>query len=244
MEKCGLHQRTGFKKTTAINNDMLTTESLQFLDDLKINNNRDWFQDNKKRYEIFKKDYHQLVSDFLDVMKPLDPSLELLEIKNCTFRINRDIRFSKDKTPYKAHLGVWMSPGAKGANRAGYYVHIEKGASFIAGGFYSPDAEDLKKVRKEIAFFHDDLEAILADKNFRKEFGSLDINENNSLKSMPRGYEKDHPAIEFLKLKSFNATQKFDIKEVTQKDFVAKISKKLIALKPLNEFINRALETE
>lgn len=223
---------------------MLTKDSLQFLDDLKKNNNRDWFQDNKKRYEIFKKDYHQLVSDFLDAMKPLDPSLELLEIKNCTFRINRDIRFSKDKSPYKAHLGVWMSTGAKGANCAGYYVHIEKGASFIAGGFYSPEAEDLKKVRKEIAFFHDDLEAILADKNFKKEFGSLDVNETNSLKSMPRGYEKDHPAIEFLKLKSFTATQKYDIAEVTQKDFVAKMSKKLIALKPLNEFINRALETE
>ena len=223
---------------------MLTKESLQFLDDLKKNNNRDWFQDNKKRYEIFKKDYHQLVSDFLDVMKPLDPSLELLEVKNCTFRINRDIRFSKDKSPYKAHLGVWMSTGAKGANRAGYYVHIEKGASFIAGGFYSPEAADLKKVRKEIAFFHEDLEAILADKNFKKEFGSLDINETNSLKSMPRGYEKDHPAIEFLKLKSFTATQKYDISEVTQKDFVAKMSKKLITLKPLNEFINRALETD
>ncbi|QOG03897.1 DUF2461 domain-containing protein [Flavobacterium sp. MDT1-60] len=223
---------------------MLTKESLQFLDDLKKNNNRDWFQDNKKRYEIFKKDYHQLVSDFLDVMKPLDPSLELLEVKNCTFRINRDIRFSKDKSPYKAHLGVWMSTGAKGANRAGYYVHIEKGASFIAGGFYSPEAADLKKVRKEIAFFHDDLEAILADKNFKKEFGSLDVNETNSLKSMPRGYEKDHPAIEFLKLKSFTATQKYDIAEVTQKDFVAKMSKKLIALKPLNEFINRALDTD
>lgn len=223
---------------------MLTKESLQFLDDLKKNNNRDWFQDNKKRYEIFKKDYHQLVSDFLDVMKPLDPSLELLEVKNCTFRINRDIRFSKDKSPYKAHLGVWMSTGAKGANRAGYYVHIEKGASFIAGGFYSPEAEDLKKVRKEIAFFHEDLEAILADKNFKKEFGSLDINETNSLKSMPRGYEKDHPAIDFLKLKSFTATQKYDIAEVTQKDFVVKMSKKLIALKPLNEFINRALDTD
>jgi uncharacterized protein (TIGR02453 family) len=223
---------------------MLTKESLQFLDDLKKNNNRDWFQENKKRYEVFKKDYHQLVSAFLDAMKPLDPSLELLEVKNCTFRINRDIRFSKDKSPYKAHLGVWMSTGAKGANRAGYYVHIEKGASFIAGGFYSPEAEDLKKVRKEIAFFHDDLEAILADKNFKKEFGSLDINETNSLKSMPRGYEKDHPAIEFLKLKSFTATQKYDIAEVTQKDFVAKMSKKLIALKPLNEFINRALEMD
>ncbi|WP_406844445.1 DUF2461 domain-containing protein [Flavobacterium soyae] len=223
---------------------MLTKESLQFLDDLKKNNNRDWFQDNKKRYEIFKKDYHQLVSDFLDVMKPLDPSLELLEVKNCTFRINRDIRFSKDKSPYKAHLGIWLSSGAKGLNRSGYYVHIEKGASFIAGGFYSPEAEDLKKVRKEIAFFHDDLEAIVADKNFKKEFGSLDVDENNSLKNPPRGYEKDHPAIEFLKLKSFTASQKYDISEVTQKDFVSKMSKKLIALKPLNEFINRALDTD
>ena len=223
---------------------MLTKESLQFLDDLKKNNNREWFQDNKKRYEIFKKDYHQLVSDFLDVMKPLDPSLELLEVKNCTFRINRDIRFSKDKSPYKAHLGVWLSSGAKGQNRSGYYVHIEKGASFIAGGFYSPEPDQLKKVRKEIAFFHDDLEAILADKNFKKEFGNLDVNETNSLKNPPRGYEKDHPGIDFLKLKSFTATQKYDISGVNQKDFVAKMSKKLIALKPLNEFINRALETD
>ncbi|OUL61294.1 DUF2461 domain-containing protein [Flavobacterium sp. AJR] len=223
---------------------MLTKESLQFLDDLKTNNNRDWFLENKKRYEIFKKDYHQLVADFLDAMKPMDPSLELLEVKNCTFRINRDIRFSKDKSPYKAHLGVWLSTGVKGQNRAGYYLHIEKGASFIAGGFYSPEAEDLKKVRKEIAFFHDDLEAIIADKNFKKEFGSLDVTETNSLKNPPRGYEKDHPAIEFLKLKSFTATQKYDIKEVTQKDFVAKMSQKLITLKPLNEFINRALTTD
>lgn len=223
---------------------MLTKESLQFLDDLKRNNNREWFQENKKRYEVFKKDYHQLVSDFLDAMKPLDASLELLEIKDCTFRINRDIRFSKDKSPYKAHLGVWLSSGAKGANRSGYYVHIEKGASFIAGGFYSPDSDELKKVRKEIAFFYDDLQEILNDKNFKKEFGSLDVNENNSLKSMPRGYEKDHPAIEFLKLKSFTATQPYDISEVTQKDFVKKMSQKLIALKPLNHFINRALETE
>jgi len=223
---------------------MLTKESLQFLDDLKANNNRDWFQDNKKRYEIFKKNYHQLVTDFLDAMKPLDSSLELLQVKDCTFRINRDIRFSKDKSPYKAHLGVWLSSGAKGANRSGYYVHIEKGASFIAGGFYSPDSEELKKVRKEIAFFYDDLEEILKEKNFKKEFGSLDINENNSLKSMPRGYEKDHPAIEFLKLKSFTVSQKYDISEVTKKDFVAKMSQRLITLKPFNEFINRALETE
>ncbi len=223
---------------------MLSKDSLKFLEDLKANNNRDWFLDNKKRYEVFKKDYHQLVSDFLDAMKPLDSSLEMLEVKHCTFRINRDIRFSKDKSPYKAHLGIWLSSGVKGWNRSGYYVHIEKGASFIAGGFYCPEAEDLKKVRKEIAYFYEDLEEILNNKNFTKEFGDFDKNESNVLKKPPRGYEKDHPAIEFLKLKSFETTHKFDIDEVTKEDFVTTMSKKLILLKPLNDFINRALTSE
>jgi uncharacterized protein (TIGR02453 family) len=223
---------------------MLSKDSLEFIEDLKNNNNRDWFLDNKKRYEVFKKDYHQLVASFLDVMKPLDPSLEMLEVKNCTFRINRDIRFSKDKSPYKSHLGVWISSGTKGQSRAGYYVHMEKGASFIAGGFYAPEAEDLKKVRQEIAYFHEDLEEILLDESFKKEFGDFDRNEKSILKNGPKGYEKDHPAIELLKLKSFETSQRFDISEVAQKDFVSKMSKKLILLKPLNEFINRALATE
>lgn len=223
---------------------MLSKDSVQFLDDLKANNNREWFLDNKKRYEIFKKDYQQLVSDFLDVMKPLDPSLEMLEVKNCTFRINRDIRFSKDKSPYKDHLGVWLSSGSKGMNRSGYYVHIARTGSFIAGGFYCPEAEDLKKVRKEIAYFYEDLEEILKEKNFKKEFGDFDRNETNVLKNPPRDYEKNHPAIEFLKLKSFETSQKFDIDEVTKVGFVAKMSKKLIVLKPLNDFINRAVTSE
>lgn len=223
---------------------MLSKETLQFLDDLKTNNNRDWFLENKKRYEAFKKDYHQLVTDFLDTMKPLDPSLEMLEVKNCTFRINRDIRFSKDKSPYKSHLGVWLSSGAKGQNRSGYYIHIENGGSFIAGGLYCPEADDLKKVRKEIAYFHEDLEKILDEKSFKKEFETFDRTEKNTLKNPPRGYEKNHPAIEFLKLKSFESSQEFDISEVTKKDFVTTMSKKLIALKPLNDFINRALTSE
>jgi uncharacterized protein (TIGR02453 family) len=223
---------------------MLSKDTLQFLEDLKANNNREWFLENKKRYEAFKKDYHQLVSDFLDAMKPLDSSLEMLEVKNCTFRINRDIRFSKDKTPYKTHLGVWLSSGSKGLNRAGYYVHINKEASFIAGGFYMPEAEDLKKVRKEIAFFHEDLEAILSEKNFKREFVDFDRNERSMLKNPPRGYEKDHPAIELLKLKSFETSQKFDISEVLDKNFVAKMSQKLIVLKPLIDFMNRALAAD
>ncbi|MDI6046496.1 DUF2461 domain-containing protein [Flavobacterium yafengii] len=223
---------------------MLSKDTLQFLDDLKANNNRDWFLENKKRYEAVKKDYQQLVGDFLDAMKPLDPSLEMLEVKNCTFRINRDIRFSKDKTPYKSHLGVWLSSGAKGMNRSGYYLHLEKGASFIAGGLYCPESVDLKKMRKEIAYFHDDLEAILNEKNFKREFKDFDRNEKDTLKNPPRGYEKEHPAIEFLKLKSFECSQRIDFSEVTKKDFVATMSKKLITLKPLNDFINRALTSE
>ncbi|MFV8373959.1 DUF2461 domain-containing protein [Flavobacterium sp. LB1P62] len=223
---------------------MLSKDTLQFLDDLKANNNRDWFLENKKRYEGVKKEYQQLVADLLDVMKPMDPSLEMLEVKNCTFRINRDIRFSKDKTPYKSHLGVWLSSGAKGINRSGYYIHLEKGASFIAGGLYCPEAADLKKMRMEIAYFHDDLEAILENKNFKKEFMDFDRNEKNTLKNPPRGYEKDHPAIDFLKLKSFESSQRIDISAVTKKDFVTTISKKLITLKPLNDFINRALTSE
>ena len=160
------------------------------------------------------------------------------------FRINRDIRFSKDKTPYKSHLGIWLSSGAKDQNRSGYYIHLEKGASFIAGGLYCPESEDLKKMRKEIAYFHDDLEAILNEKNFKHEFKDFDRNEKNTLKNPPRGYEKEHPAIELLKLKSFESSQKIDISAACKKDFISVMSKKLIALKPLNDFINRALTSE
>lgn len=223
---------------------MLSKETLQFLDDLKANNNRDWFVENKKRYEAFKKDYQQLVTDLLDAMKPLDPSLEMLEVKNCTFRINRDIRFSKDKTPYKSHLGIWLSSGAKGLNRSGYYIHLEKGASFIAGGLYCPESEDLKKMRKEIAYFHDDLEAILEEKDFKREFGDFDRNEKDTLKNPPRGYDREHPAIELLKLKSFESSQRIEFSAAAKKDFVGVMSQKLIALKPLNDFINRALTSE
>ncbi len=223
---------------------MLSKETLQFMDDLKANNNRDWFLENKKRYEAFKKDYQQLVADLLDAMKPLDPSLEMLEVKNCTFRINRDIRFSKDKTPYKSHLGIWLSSGAKGLNRSGYYIHLEKGASFIAGGLYCPESDDLKKMRKEIAYFHDDLEAILEEKDFKREFGDFDRNEKDTLKNPPRGYDKEHPAIELLKLKSFESSQKIEFSAAAKKDFVAVMSQKLIVLKPLNDFINRALTSE
>jgi len=221
---------------------MIAKENLQFLEDLKKNNQRDWFQANKIRYESYKKDYYQLAQDFLNEMKSKDHSLDHLEVKNCVFRVNRDIRFSKDKSPYKTHMGIWLSAGTKNTNLSGYYVHIEKGASFIAGGVYSPENADLKKIRKEIAFFHDELEEIIADKKFQSVFGELD--KTNTLKTAPKDFEKDHPAIEFLKLKSFTASAKLSDKDLLDKDFVKKTSEKLIALKALNAFMNRALTVE
>lgn len=223
---------------------MLSKKTLEFLRDLKANNNRDWFLENKKRYEEFKKDYHQLIQAFLEIMKPQDSSLELLEVKNCTFRINRDIRFSKNKAPYKTHLGIWMNTNQGNNNGPGYYIHIEKGDSFIAAGMYSPETEDLKKIRKEIAFFYEDLEAILNNKNFKKFYSGLERTETNSLKNGPKDFDKEHPAIEFLKLKSFVAIHKIADKVLFNENFVKTTAEKLIVLKPLLEFLNRGLSID
>ncbi|MDV6169873.1 DUF2461 domain-containing protein [Flavobacterium sp. DG1-102-2] len=223
---------------------MISKTSLQFLEDLKENNYRDWFQANQKRYDEYKKDYRQMVDAFIAEMSKEDETLSQLEFKDCSFRINKDIRFSKDKSPYKTNMGIWMSAGTKNTNLAGYYVHIEKGASFIAAGVHWPDAADLKKIRSEIAGFYEDLEDIVDAPEFKKLFGSLDSDENNTLKTSPKDYAKDHPAIAFLKLKSFTATAKLSDKEIENKDFVANTSKKLSVLKPFVEFLNRGLTTE
>jgi uncharacterized protein (TIGR02453 family) len=223
---------------------MITKEALQFFEDLVANNNTEWMHANKKRYENFKKDYHQYIATLLSEIKPLDKSLEPLEVKNCTFRINRDIRFSKDKSPYKTNIGAWFTQNKNRKNSPGYYIHFEKGNSFIAGGVWCPEPEELKKIRKEIEFFHDDLEKIVNDKTFKKEFVALSREENNVLKNAPKGFEPTHPAIEFLKLKSYTASQRIDDKLFTEADFSKKIAQKLIALKPMNDFLNRALDTE
>lgn len=223
---------------------MITKEALQFLADLIANNNTEWMHTNKKRYENYKKDYHSFIASILAEMKPLDRTLEPLEVKNCTFRINRDIRFSKDKSPYKTNMGVWFTQNKNRKNSPGYYIHYEKRNSFIAGGVWCPEATELKQIRKEIEFFHDDLEKIIADKNFKKEFGEITRDENNMLKKAPKDFDPNHPAIEFLKLKSFTASAKIDDKLFTDKDFSKIVAQKLISLKPLNDFLTRALETE
>ena len=178
---------------------MITKEALQFMADLKANNNTEWMHANKKRYENYKIDYHKFIESVLLEMKPLDKSLELLEIKNCTFRINRDIRFAKDKSPYKTNIGAWLSTNKNQKNSPGYYIHFQENASFIAGGVWCPEVNDLKKIRKEIEFFHEDLKEITTNKDFVSVFDTLDKEENNVLKNAPKGFDIKHPGIEFLK---------------------------------------------
>ena len=223
---------------------MITKEAVQFLEDLVANNNTEWMHANKKRYENYKKDYHNYIAAVLAALKPLDKSLEPLEVKNCTFRINRDIRFSKDKSPYKTNMGIWFTQNKLAKNSPGYYIHFEKGKSFIAGGVWCPEQNELKRIRKEIAFFYEDLEAIVNDKKFKSEFGELTRDENNTLKKAPKDFDPSHPAIEFLKLKSYTASEKIDDKLFLDKDFAKIVAQKLIVLKPMNDFLTRALETE
>ena len=223
---------------------MITKEAIQFLEDLIANNNTEWMHANKKRYENYKKDYYNYIASILAALKPLDKSLEPLEVKNCTFRINRDIRFSKDKSPYKTNMGVWFTQNKFSKNSPGYYIHFEKGKSFIAGGVWCPEPNELKRIRKEIDFFYEDLEAIINDKKFKSEFGALTRDENNTLKKAPKDFDPNHTAIDFLKLKSFTASEKIDDELFLDKNFAKIVAQKLIVLKPLNDFLTRALETE
>jgi len=223
---------------------MISKEALQFLEDLIQNNNTEWMHANKKRYEEYKKDYHHFIGTILSEMKAVDSQLEPLEIKNCTFRINRDIRFSKDKSPYKTNMGVWMTQNKSNRNAPGYYIHYEKGNSFIAGGLWMPEPEALKKIRKEIYFFYEDIQKIITEKNFVKDYKELSRDENNVLKKAPKDFDSNHPSIELLKLKSFTASQKIEDSLFTNKEFSSIVSKKLSLLKLLNDFLYRAIETE
>lgn len=223
---------------------MTTKEAFEFLDELKENNNTEWFHNQKKRYEEYKKWYHSLIVSVLDAMKPLDETLEPLEPKNCTFRINRDIRFSKDKSPYKTNMGIWLTQNKNRKNSPGYYIHYEKDNSFIAGGVWCPEADELKKIRKEIEFFSEDLEQIETHPDFVKHYKAITRDENNMLKKAPKDIDPNHKAIEYLKLKSFTASSSIPDTIFFDKNFGKLIAQKLIALKPLNNFLNRAMETE
>lgn len=212
---------------------------LKFLKDIKKNNDRVWFEKNKPKYLEAKQGFEDFVGEVLKEIVKFDSGLGGLDHKKLPFRIYRDVRFSKDKSPYKTNMGAGFSPNGKLVQEPGYYVHIEPGnKSFVAGGIYMPDAPNLSKIRQEIDYNGDKLIKITKSKSFTKSFDGFD--EFDKLKTMPKGYAKDHPHIEILKLKSLIVSHNFTDKEVMDKKFVKNVALHAKAIKPLNDFIREA----
>lgn len=217
---------------------MITIEqtTIKFLTDLARNNDRAWFAENRQRYESARNNFSSFVQAVLDKIVGFDPIFKGLEAKNCIFRINRDTRFSHDKSVYKTNFGAFMVRGGKknGDKYPGYYLHIEPGQSFVAGGAYIPPAPWLNTIRENIADSGDLLLKIIDSPEYRKWFSGL---EGEKLKVPPRGFAKDHPYIELIKMKSFLAEKSFPDKQVVSPDFFEVVTGAFRAMKPLNDFL-------
>jgi uncharacterized protein (TIGR02453 family) len=223
---------------------MLQRSTLTFLQQLKKNNNKEWFEKNRKLYEAAKADYMQLVENVLDGLKKFDNSLAELQPKQCVFRINRDVRFSADKSPYKTNMGAGFSKGGKALNFAGYYFHCEPAQNFIGGGLWMPDAANLKKVRQEIDYNQQEFKSIVTNKPFVKLYKKLEDSKEYSLTRPPKGYDENNPALAFLKLKSFTAGAAITDAQLVEKKLLKNILTHFEAIKPLLDFLNRALEND
>ena len=222
---------------------MLQPSTLAFLKNLKKHNTKEWFDINRKVYESAKADFAALVDQIIHEFGKKDTSIASLQAKECIFRINRDVRFSKDKSPYKTNMGASLSKGGKKSMLAGYYVHLEPGNSFAGGGIYMPEADTIKKIRQEIDYCYTDFSKILRNKKFASQFGDLDKGKEVSLSREPKGYEKDNPAIDYLKLKSWIGTTPLTDEDLSDKNLSKKIISAFEALQPMIEFLNRAVET-
>lgn len=218
----------------------LSKHNFTFLEDLHKNNNRDWFQANKAVYEQNHKDLIAFADDVLSQLNEHDV-IETESGKKSLFRIYRDVRFSKDKSPYKTHWGAGFKRASK-LRRGGYYVHIQPGGnSFVGGGFWGPNKDDLQRIREEIATDATELRQIIADPNFVNTFGTLD---GEQLKRAPKGFDPDHENIDLLRYKQFIFSKNFTDKEVFAADFSTQVDQVFQAMRPFFDFMSEVLTTD
>ncbi len=220
---------------------MLQPATLTFLKSLKKNNSKEWFDKNRKMYESAKSDFAAFLQDVIHQFGKKEPSVSGLLAKNCMFRINRDVRFSKDKSPYKTNIGGYINSAGKKSILAGYYFHCEPGQAFMGGGLWMPMPPELSKIRQEIDYNFADFKKILSNKKFKAVYGDISRSAEYTLTRVPKGYEADNPAAEYLKLKSFVALAPMKDTDLTSKDLVKKTVAAFEALQPLVHFINHAL---
>lgn len=214
---------------------MLHSQTLLFLRELAASNNREWFHANKKKYDVIKDSLEVLVGELLVEVGKIE-DLGATKVKDCIFRINRDIRFSKDKSPYKLHLSAAIGPGGRKSGRIDYYLHIQPGGeSMLGAGMWNPTPAQLAKYRQEIDYNAAELKAIIEEPAFRAYFPEV---WGESMKTAPKGYNREHPEIELLRRKQLFFMHKFTDKEVLSDGFVKLVIEGVFILKPYCDFLN------
>lgn len=217
--------------------NQINKSTFKFLLDLKKNNNREWFEKNKEsRYKLAHEDMIQFMDGVITEMSKVD-NIEPMSGKKSLFRIYRDVRFSKNKSPYKPFFGGRMRRATNWL-RGGYYIHIEPENSFIAGGFFNPNSEDLKLIREDIAHDAKPLREILSDVDFSKIWGTF---EGDAVKTSPRGFDSDHPDIDLIRFKQFHLSHHFSDEEVLSEDFIFEIVKSFLVIRPYFDYMSELL---
>ncbi|GAB3921140.1 DUF2461 domain-containing protein [Larkinella terrae] len=220
---------------------MLKPETIRFLSSLRSNNNKQWFDQNRPAYEAARADFLSLVERTLVGLEQTDREIAAsqLQPKSCVFRINRDVRFSTDKSPYKTNFGAWFNAGGKNSRSAGYYLNVEPGNAFVAGGMYMPDTDVLAAIRQEIDYNLPAFESILTQPAFRSYFSGL--NRETALQRPPKGYDVNNPGIEYLKLKSFTVSHSIPDSMLTTPGLSTTVQAAFASLQPLVKYLNRSL---
>ncbi|MCC9137854.1 DUF2461 domain-containing protein [Pontibacter silvestris] len=217
----------------------IANTTLTFLADLTQYNTREWFNEHKKQYEAARKNYISFLDDLLEHMQPFEPIAIGQKGKDLIFRIYRDVRFSNDKRPYKDHFGAYIAEGGRKSINPGYYLHLAgNNNSFVAGGLWFPPSEQLKAVRQEIDYNLDEFKGIVASSDFQAKFGGVS---GEQLKTTPKGYDKENPAIEYLRYKSWNAVMPLQDEVVLSNGFMDVVLDAFKSIKPFNEFLMNPL---
>lgn len=213
-------------------------KTLNFLSILETNNNREWFNENKKLYLQAKENVENAVNDIIARVAEFDESVQRLEAKNCIFRIYKDTRFSKDKTPYKTNIGASLvEKGPKTLNHAGYYIHLEPGKSFLAGGVYMTESQSLKAIREKISSEAGEFIKILNKKSFKEQLKL----QGEKLMRVPQGFDKDDLMAEYLKFKQFTVFHPLTDDQVLDENFVQNTVHIFKEIYPFNQFLNAAI---
>ncbi|WP_181308482.1 DUF2461 domain-containing protein [Rufibacter sp. XAAS-G3-1] len=218
----------------------LDPSTLEFIRDLRQHNQRDWFEQNRSRYDAARLDFISFLKTLLKGASAFEPALEGQEPKDLMFRIYRDVRFSTDKRPYKDHICAYLAEGGRKTINPGFYLHISPNdGSFLAGGVWMPPAPELKAIRQEIDYNYDELKGILHSPSFQKYYAGLG---GEKLKTTPKGYDSENPAIDLLRHKSWNTTYMLPDEVVTSERLYEECLAAMKAVKPLNDFFLRPMK--